>query len=84
MPDDPDRELWLRVERQTLRRLVEHPDHLVFTVRVHRWLLADIVDQIDRALAAELRTMPSDIAVYKNLDGWRQELADHLERPRSG
>ena len=68
-----------RVERQTIRRLVSHPDAAVFTIRIHRWPLRDVLGQIDHALAVELRTMPTDVAVYKNLEEWRLELADRLD-----
>lgn len=79
MPPDPATALHLRVERQTIRRLEVTPDALVFTIRVHRWPLGDVLVEIDRALAAELRALPADVAVYKNLDDWRHELAAYLE-----
>lgn len=81
--DDPVGELWLRIERQTIRRLVEHPDAAVFTIRVHRWPLADVLGDVDDGLARELRTMPADVAEYKNVEEWRLRLADALAR-RSG
>ena len=80
---DPVAELWMRVERQTIRRLVDHPDAAVFTIRVHRWPLADVVADVDAGLAHELETMPADVAEYKNLDEWRGRLAAALAR-RSG
>ncbi|MEM9520568.1 MAG: DUF3445 domain-containing protein [Actinomycetota bacterium] len=79
MPSDPMTDLWLRVERQTLRRLVDHDDALVFTIRVHRWPLRVALDDVDTAMVAELRGLPDDVAVYKNLDSWRHELAAHLD-----
>lgn len=79
MPSDPATDLHLRVERQTIRRLEATPDALVFTVRVHRWPLGKVLAEIDRSLAAELRALPTDVAVYKNLDDWRHELAAYLE-----
>ncbi|MEO0492846.1 MAG: DUF3445 domain-containing protein [Actinomycetota bacterium] len=79
LPTDPDRALYLRVERQTVRRLEHTADALVFTIRIHRWPLGDVLAEIDTALAAELRALPVDVAVYKNLDGWRHELAAHLD-----
>lgn len=79
LPADPDRDLLLRVERQTVRRLERTPDALVFTVRIHRWPLGEVLGEIDQALAAELRALPVDVATYKNLDHWRHELAAHLD-----
>lgn len=79
LPDDVVDGLWLRIERQTVRRLVAHPDAAVFTIRIHRWPLRDVLAEIEHELAVELRTMPADVAIYKNLDEWRRELADRLE-----
>lgn len=84
LPPEPTTGLWLRMERQTVRRLSKHPDHIVFTIRVHRWPLRDVLAQIDTALAAELRALPDDIARYKNLEAWRHELAAQLESREAG
>ncbi len=77
---DPVGELWMRVERQTIRRLVGHPNAVVFTIRVHRWPLTDVLDDVDTGLAHELRTMPSDVADYKNVEEWRSRLVATLAR----
>ncbi|MEM8706470.1 MAG: DUF3445 domain-containing protein [Actinomycetota bacterium] len=79
MPTDPDHELHLRVERQTIRRLEHTPDALVFTIRIHRWPLHEVLEQIGAELAGELRLLPDDVAAYKNLDDWRLDLAAHLD-----
>ncbi len=84
LPDDPARSLWLRSERQTVRRLERHDDHIVFTVRVHRWPLGEVLSTIDTTLAAELRSLPDDVATYKNLEGWRHELAARVEAGEVG
>lgn len=81
---DPVGDLWMRIERQTIRRLVEHPDAAVFTIRVHRWPLADVLADVDDGLAHELRTMPDDVAEYKNVEEWRLRLADALARRSDG
>ncbi|MDG1876317.1 MAG: DUF3445 domain-containing protein [Acidimicrobiales bacterium] len=81
---DPVGELWMRVERQTIRRLVDHPNAAVFTIRVHRWPLTDVLDDVDTGLAHELRTMPSDVADYKNVEEWRSRLVATLARRSSG
>lgn len=84
LPADPVDGLWLRIERQVVRRLVEHPDAAVFTVRIHRWPLRQVLREIDAGLANELRTMPADVAHYKNLEYWRLELAEALESAADG
>jgi hypothetical protein len=75
---DPLGELWMRVERQTIRRMVDHRDAALFTIRVHRWPLTEVLADVDVGLADELRTMPSDVAEYKNIDEWRSRLAATL------
>jgi Haem-dependent oxidative N-demethylase, alpha subunit-like len=73
-PTDPDRELFLRVERQTLRRLVDH-DAVVFGIRIHVWPLHEVVDGLPPSgLATALETMPIDVADYKNLEAVRAAL----------
>lgn len=77
-------DLYLRIERQTLRRLVDHPDAALFTVRVHRWPLATVLTEIDQGLFATMQTMPTDVAEYKNLEAWRTTLMAYLEAVSSG
>ena len=78
-PVDLGRDLYLRVERQTLRRLVDHVA-ICFGIRIHVWPMDDVVDSLDRsATAALLRSLPDDVAVYKNLEAIRVPLAEWLE-----
>lgn len=74
LPDDPALDLFVRIERQTLRRLEQH-DAVVFGIRIHVWPLGDVVSDLpaDR-FAREIETMPVDVARYKNLDGMRAAL----------
>ena len=74
LPRDPRRNLWLRAERQTVRRLSDNDDHILFTIRIHRCRLAEVFDEIEAALISELRALPDDVAAYKNLEEWRDEL----------
>ncbi len=84
-PEDPGAGLWLRVERQTLRRLEEHPDAICFTIRVHRWPIAEVVDDlVGTPFADELAAMPPDIADYKNIEDVRVELGRWLDPGRNG
>ena len=78
LPRDPRRNLWLRAERQTVRRLSDNDDHILFTIRIHRWRLAEVLDEIEAALISELRALPDDVAAYKNLEEWRDELVAAL------
>jgi dimethylamine monooxygenase subunit A len=61
-------ELWLRVERQTLRRLPRSGD-VVFGIHTHVEPLAAAIDSTDaaQALAARVREMPEPMARYKSI-----------------
>ncbi len=68
-PDEVGDRVWFRTERQTLRRFPQH-DSILFTIRVERAPLADVVDTPERArrlLAAIEGTAPA-LARYKSLD----------------
>jgi hypothetical protein len=73
--------LWIRVERQTLRRL-EHTNHVLFTIRTYIYLLS-ILEQ-HPALAQNLRqtiqAMPLRMQQYKNLPPIQKILSDYLDR----
>ena len=59
--------LWLRMERQTLRRLPQTQD-ILFTIRVHVKPLVHLAEQPDRAaeLAAAIRALPQPLQQYKS------------------
>jgi dimethylamine monooxygenase subunit A len=80
-PDEVGESLWLRVERQTLRRL-PRSQAVVFTIRTYVEPLAEVLDTPDLAatLAARLREMPDAMAGYKNILPIRTELLAWLER----
>jgi dimethylamine monooxygenase subunit A len=61
-------QLWLRVERQTLRRLPRSGD-VVFGIHTCVDPLADAIDSAEaaRALAARIREMPEPMARYKSI-----------------
>lgn len=79
-PQNAGRALWLRVERQTLRRLPE-TGAIVFTIKTY---VAGL-DEIARApgvaagLAARLREMPEAVAKYKGLLAIREPLLQWLD-----
>jgi dimethylamine monooxygenase subunit A len=60
--------LWLRMERQTLRRLPRTHD-ILFTIRVHVRPLGELATRPERAaeLAATIRLMPESMRLYKSL-----------------
>ncbi len=67
---DPGRELWFRVERQTLRRLADRPA-ITFTIRTYVTSLGDLVNDHSEAadsLRTTLPTVPEDTIAYK---GWQ-------------
>ncbi|WP_299482823.1 DUF3445 domain-containing protein [uncultured Roseibium sp.] len=76
--------LFLRVERQTLRRLPESGD-ILFTIKIHHDPLSLLARQEDRiAIASNLRTqllaLRSDQLIYKGLAKARDEIAAVLLR----
>jgi hypothetical protein len=60
--------LWLRMERQTLRRLPRSGD-ILFTIRVHVRPLHSLATRPERAatLAAAIRALPLAMQRYKSL-----------------
>lgn len=73
--------LWLRVERQTLRRLPVTSD-IVFGIRTHLTRLDDALDDPStaKALMTKIETMPAAMADYKNLKLIKKPLKAYLER----
>jgi hypothetical protein len=80
-PEDAGERLWLRVERQTLRRLPATGD-VLFTIRTHVERLVEVLDEpaSAAALAARVREMPDAIARYKSIAPVRGPLLAWLER----
>lgn len=71
--DVPDR-LWLRMEREGLRRL-PRTGAVVFSIRTHQWPLSAVAGpggaETARGLAAALEALPDDLAAYKSLVTYR-------------
>ena len=79
-PADIGRDLHLRVERQTLRRLVDH-DAICFGIRVHVWPLGVVAQHLPpMAFVTHLESMPAAVARYKNLEGVRGPVVDWLRK----
>jgi hypothetical protein len=73
--------VWLRVERQTLRRLAVS-GNVLFTIRIHRTPLGLVAaDRVKAALLRDaLATMPPEIARYKSLPVLGAAVIAYLER----
>jgi dimethylamine monooxygenase subunit A len=79
--EDAGDRLWLRVERQTLRRLPRSGD-VLFTIHTSVVPLADVLGTpaAAKALAARVRAMPEELARYKSIAPIRAPLFAWLER----
>jgi dimethylamine monooxygenase subunit A len=85
-PADAGERLWLRVERQTLRRLARSGD-VLFGIRTHLAPLATAIDNATaaQALAARIAEMPEAMARYKGIAPIREPLLAWLAgRERQG
>ena len=74
-------QLWLRVERQTLRRLLRSGD-VLFGIRTYVEPLAEVTAdaEVAQALAERVREMPSGMAAYKGIAAIREPLLAYLDR----
>jgi hypothetical protein len=72
--------LFVRVERQTLRRLPAG-DAVLFTIRVHVYPLARIAERAEIAarLADAVRALPPETSHYKSLPRFRAALLAYLD-----
>ena len=77
--DNAGSRTYLRVERQTLRRLPAS-GAVLFGIRVHCYELGRAIDRPSRAaeLAAAVRALPADIVHYKSLLPFREPCSDGL------
>ena len=82
--DNAGERLWLRVERQTLRRLPQ-TGGILFTIRIHTNPLSEIAAESGRAarLLTALRTMPDGMRGYKSMPVFGAAVERYLEN-RSG
>jgi hypothetical protein len=79
--ENAEEKLFLRVERQTLRRL-PRSQAVLFTIRVHVYPLHLIAARKAQAtaLAQAIRALPDEIGRYKSLGMFRAALMDYLNR----
>jgi hypothetical protein len=73
--------LWIRMERQTLRRLPRTQD-VLFTIRVHIRPLQQLQSHPERAatLASAIRGMPEPLRLYKSLPPFLEAVLAWLDR----
>lgn len=73
--------LWLRVERQALRRL-PISRAIVFAIRTRQWRLDELVNHPEQAcsFAASVRATPGNLARYKGVSAIRDELLTWLDQ----
>lgn len=78
-PADLADRLWMRSERQTLRRLPQS-GAVLFTIRIRQCTLAQLCEQPDAAkrLLLQLQTMPPALRVYKGLEQVNDMLCNYL------
>jgi hypothetical protein len=74
--------IFLRVERQTLRRL-PLTQAVLFGIRVHVYPLDQVINRPDHAaaLASAIRALPEEIQHYKSLLPFKQALLEWLTEP---
>jgi hypothetical protein len=79
--DNAGEKIWLRMERQTLRRL-PRTQAIVFTIRVHVRPLHSLARCPEQAarLAATLRALPEPMRVYKILQPFLSAVLTWLDR----
>ena len=83
--DNAGDRVFLRVERQTLRRLPA-TGAVLFGIRVHVYPLYQVIDRPDRsaALAAAVRSLPAEIRHYKSLLPFQTALLAWLRTEDTG
>ncbi|MGE0226227.1 MAG: DUF3445 domain-containing protein [Acetobacteraceae bacterium] len=84
-PENAGEGLYLRVERQTLRRLPAS-DAILFGIRVHNYRLDRLIDSPARAgqLADAVRALPDSVVLYKSMVALRAPLLAWLDRRAGG
>jgi dimethylamine monooxygenase subunit A len=73
--------LWLRVERQTLRKL-KQTGAILFTIRIHLRQLKQIVsfDGIPNRLSKALSSLPSEMHTYKQTNFFADSAQEYLNK----
>lgn len=82
---DVGRDVWLRVERQTLRRFPE-TGCVLFTIRTHQRPVGSLAGRPDvtARLAGAVRALPPDVAAYKGIVHFADALLAYLSGAAAG
>jgi len=80
-PNNAGDKLWVRMERQTLCRLPRSQD-VLFTIRIYVHPLHALAARPERAaaLAAAIRSLPSELQIYKSVRPFREAMLTWLDR----
>lgn len=80
-PENAGERLWLRMERQTLRRLPRTQD-VLFTIRIYVHPLRTLAECPERAaaLATAVRSLPPELKTYKSVGLFREAVLAWLDR----
>jgi dimethylamine monooxygenase subunit A len=80
-PENAGEKVWLRMERQTLRRLPRSQD-ILFTIRVYVRPLRELANRPEQAaaLAAAARALPEPTRLYKSLPPFLDAVLIWLDR----
>ena len=78
-PDNAGDKLWLRMERQTLRRLPRSWD-VLFTIRIYVRPLHTLTPERAAGLAAAIRALPPELQLYKSVRPFREAALAWLDR----
>jgi dimethylamine monooxygenase subunit A len=78
-PENAGKKLWLRVERQTLRKISE-TGAILFTIRIHLRRLKDIVivEGAAERLASALKALPNEVQAYKRTSEFTEAIQTYL------
>jgi hypothetical protein len=79
-PDNAGERLWLRVERQTLR-LLPRSGGVLFGIRTHLYTVGRLAadPRVAADLAAAVRALPPEMALYKSIPPFREALLAYLD-----
>ena len=78
-PDNAGDTLWLRLERQTLRRLPRSRD-VLFTIRIYVQPLHALAPERAVGLAAAIRALPPELQLYKSVRPFREAALAWLDQ----
>jgi dimethylamine monooxygenase subunit A len=80
-PENAGEKLWLRVERQTLRK-ISKTGAILFTIRIHLRKLQEIavIEGVAKRLASALKVLPSEMQAYKRTHEFSDAIQIYLNK----